>query len=67
MNINEDWNRKFLLKANNLCPKPKTKNTNPFGKNYFVNTKINNSEILIYQNSEGNIKIDIRLEKEAVS
>jgi len=29
-------------------------------------TKMNNSEILIYQNSEGNIKIDVRLEEESV-
>lgn len=28
--------------------------------------KMNNSEILIYQNSEGNIKIDVRLEEESV-
>ena len=49
-----------------LYPKPKTKNTNPFGKNYFENTKMNNSEILIYQSSEGNIKIDVRLEEESV-
>ena len=27
---------------------------------------MNNSEILIYQNSEGNIKIDVRLEEESV-
>ena len=27
---------------------------------------MNNSEILIYQNSEGNIKIDVRLEEETV-
>lgn len=49
-----------------LCPKPKTKNTNPFEKKYFETTKMNNSEILIYQNSEGNIKIDVRLEEESV-
>ena len=30
------------------------------------NKKMNNSEILIYQNSEGNIKIDVRLEEESV-
>ena len=55
-----------LFQKNNLYPKPKTKNTNPFGKNYFENTKMNNSEILIYQNSEGSIKIDVRLEEESV-
>lgn len=27
---------------------------------------MNNSEILIYQNSEGNVKIDVRLEEETV-
>ena len=27
---------------------------------------MNNSEILIYQNSDGNIKIDVRLEEETV-
>lgn len=27
---------------------------------------MNNSDILIYQNSEGNIKIDVRLEEESV-
>lgn len=27
---------------------------------------MNNSEILIYQNPEGNIKIDVRLEEESV-
>ena len=56
----------LVLQTIILSPKPKTKNTNPFGKNYFESTKMNNSEILIYQNSEGSIKIDVRLEEESV-
>ena len=31
-----------------------------------IEYQMNNSEILIYQNSEGNIKIDVRLEEESV-
>jgi hypothetical protein len=30
------------------------------------NKKMNNSEILLYQNPDGNIKIDVRLEDETV-
>jgi hypothetical protein len=31
-----------------------------------VNTAMNSGEILIYENTEGNIKIDVRLEEETV-
>ena len=34
--------------------------------NKIQDKKMNNSEILIYQNSEGSIKIDVRLEEESV-
>lgn len=52
MNINEDWNRKFLLKANNLYPKLKTENTNPFGKMHFVRYIANNQQDIDYQNEQ---------------